>query len=123
MNSFSASSRTRLNTCHPDLIKLFETVLQRRDCAILCGYRGEHEQNIAKTNGKSKCSWPNSMHNKFPSLAVDAGPSPVHYDDKQSFVAFSSIVLETAKELGVEIHWGGDFKDLGDLDHFELVIK
>ena len=54
MFRFSHISRSRLNTCHPDLITLFNTVIRNYDCSILCGHRGELEQNEAFDNGYSQ---------------------------------------------------------------------
>ena len=40
----SKTSRQKLNTCHSDLIKLIEAVAETEKCAVICGFRGRHEQ-------------------------------------------------------------------------------
>lgn len=126
---FSEKSLQRLNTCHPDLQKLFAEVVKNYDCAILCGHRSEDEQNEAVLGGKSKLPWPSSKHNKTPSLAADVVPFPVDWGDSLRFYHFAGFVLATAKQLGIKVRWGGDWDgDLNlreerfrDLPHWELV--
>lgn len=129
MPMFSARSKERLSSCHPDLQTLFEEVIKDFDCTILVGHRGEKEQNTAVNEGKSTKFWPNSMHNSTPSLAVDVAPFPLAWKDIQKFYYFAGFVMGKAHNLGLKIRWGGDWdcdKDLhdqhlNDLVHFELV--
>jgi len=44
------------------------------DVTIVCGYRGEEEQNKAYTEKKSGLKFPQSKHNHAPSSAVDIAP-------------------------------------------------
>jgi len=44
MSSFGERSQDRLNTCHTDLIVLFEEVIKTFDCAVICGFRGDVER-------------------------------------------------------------------------------
>jgi hypothetical protein len=121
MPSYSDKSRARLATCHPDLQALFFEVIKHRDCTILCGHRGEAEQNQAYADGKSKARWPESKHNATPSLAVDAAPWPLVWHDKQSFIEFGNFVEGLAAGMGIKIRWGGRFQSFFDGPHFELV--
>lgn len=129
MAKFSQSSQERLLTCHPDLQRLFSEVIKHYDCTILCGKRGEKEQNEALERGLSKLKYPLSKHNKSPSLAVDAVPYPIDWQDGKRFLHFAGFVLGVASQLGIKIRWGGDFnRDLNfsndsfvDAPHFELV--
>jgi peptidoglycan L-alanyl-D-glutamate endopeptidase CwlK len=129
MANFSEKSQTILNTCHPDLIKLFTEVVKHFDCTILCGHRGEKEQNEAFQNKASKLQWPDSKHNKMLSLAVDAVPYPVDWEDEKRIYFFVGFVKGIAAELGVNIRCGADWdsdtqvndQDFIDLPHFELI--
>ena len=76
MPQFSNISKERLQTFHKDLRTLFGHIIQDYDCTIVCGHRGKEDQDKAyyANPAKSKLKWPNSKHNKYPSLAVDAAP-------------------------------------------------
>jgi len=129
MPEFSQTSLDRLNTCDPQLIKLFEEVIKYFDCTILCGFRNQADQHEAFITGKSKLDWPNGNHNKNPSYAVDVAPYPVDWDDYKRLYFFAGFVKATAKQMGIPIRWGGDWNDdtqvkdntFNDLVHFELV--
>lgn len=140
MNQYSKTSRDRLNTVHPDLQIVFEHVLQEWDHSILCGVRPKEDQNKAFNDGKSKLQWPDSKHNVTEpdelAMAVDAGPYPLDWDNRERWIGFGCYVLGVADELyrqGVishRIRWGGDWnhasRDLSpqnfdDLPHFEAV--
>lgn len=132
MNKFSGISRARLDTCDPRLQVLFEAVLKDYDCSILCGHRGEADQNAAFESGTSKQQWPNGKHNKFPSLAVDVCPVGMDLNNRKEYPKlyhFAGFVEATAIRLGFKIRWGGDWdrdrdfldQTFNDLVHFELV--
>lgn len=121
MPRFSQSSLAKLATCHPDLQRLMERVIEERDCTIICGHRGEEEQNQALAEGRSKTSYPHSNHNSMPSLAVDAAPYPIDWTDKQRFIEFGNYVEGVAAGMGIKIKWGGRFNSFFDGPHFELV--
>jgi len=125
----SKISQERLNTCHPDLIKLMTAVSEVVSIAILCGHRGEAEQNKAFAEKKSKLKFPQSKHNKTPSLAVDIAPLPINWNDADAFKSLANLVFEIADRQKIVIRWGGDFNqdgsktknDAWDLPHYELV--
>lgn len=129
MPKFSQSSIDKLETCHPDLVKLFNEVVKEFDCIILEGHRGKEDQDKAFREGKSKLPWPKGKHNKLPSEAVDVAPYPVDWKDRERFIYFAGFVMGRAAELGIKIRWGGDWdgdKDLkdnsfSDLVHFETI--
>lgn len=136
MPKFSQTSKDRLNTCHSDLQKIFNTVIQFYDCTIVCGYRGATEQNRAYKSGKSKLQYPHSKHNKTPSLAVDAAPweGKIDWGLKQMY-HFCGFVLGVAKilkkhgvidsdiRLGADWDMDNDINDQVFIDapHFEIV--
>lgn len=128
MPKFSKSSKDRLATAHPDLQRLFTEVVEYFDCSVICGHRDQAEQDLAYATKKSKLKWPNSKHNKTPSLAVDVVPWPVDWKDTDRFLFFGGFVMGMAKAMGISLRWGGDWdgdndqKDekFRDLPHFEL---
>ena len=79
--------------------------------------------------GKSQVRWPDGKHNTEPSLAVDVCPYPVVWDDRERQTLFAGYVLATAKAMGIDLRWGGDWdrdtevrdNSFDDLVHFEIV--
>lgn len=128
MPKFSKRSKNKLETCDSRLQNLFNEVIQYFDCSILCGHRGEDEQNEAFHAGRSKLMFPESKHNSEPSQAVDVAPYPIEWDNKERFYYFAGIVKGIALKLNIPIRWGGDWdsdtrvKDqtFFDLPHFEI---
>lgn len=116
---FSSKSLSRLSTCHPDLQLLCNAVLQDMDITVLCGQRNETDQNKAFADGKSKLKFPNSAHNKTPSLAVDCAPYPVDFNDIKKFEAMCIMFELAADKLGIDIKLGRDFS-FHDYPHIEL---
>ena len=120
MPTFSKSSRGKLNTCHDDLVKIFDEVIWIRDCTIIEGHRSEDTQNEYYRTGKSQLRFPQSKHNQFPSLAVDVMPyhperPHLHWSDKDDMERFAKFVIETAEALYAQgkishlIRWGADW--------------
>jgi len=134
MPTYSNTSKTKLYTAHPDLIKIFETVIKYFDNTIVCGHRGQDEQQEAYDKGYSKVQYPNSKHNQLPSMAIDSVPYPIDWEDINrmryyaGFVVAISHMLYEAGEIDHVVRWGGDWdkdtelKDnrFQDLPHFEL---
>lgn len=136
MPRYSQRSLGRLETCHKDLQVLFKTVVYTFDNSILSGHRGEKEQDHLYFQGLSQLQFPDSYHNKTPSLAVDAAPYPIDWEDLNRFYLFGGYVLGIAERLRSQgymtypVTWGGDWngdfqiKDnrFNDLVHFQLEI-
>lgn len=133
-NKYSKISKSRLGEAHKDLQVVFKEVLKHFDHSIICGHRGEQEQDTAFESGFSKVKFPNSKHNQLPSMAVDAVPFPIDWNDTKRMIHFAGYVMATAKmfkDKGLITHdfrWGGDWdrdtdlKDnvFQDYPHFEL---
>ena len=128
MARFGRTSKERLGTCEKDLQLLFKEVVKDFDCTIVCGHRGEEDQNEAFRRGNSKVKYPNGRHNASPSRAVDVAPYPIDWTDRDRFHYFAGYVMGIASKMGVNLIWGGDWdgdtdlKDnaFDDLVHFEL---
>lgn len=120
------SSRVKLATCHDDLERLVEAVAAGidagelatagiRDLTVVCGYRGQAEQDAAYAAGASKLRYPNSRHNQVPSRAVDLAPYPIDWKNRDAFLVLRGYVLAKAATLGIRlrtISW--------DLPHYEI---
>lgn len=133
MANFGKRSRTNLLQAHPDLQKLFNEVIKYYDCAVICGHRNEEDQNKAYNEGRSKLQYPQSKHNKTPSLAVDVVPwfknkPHIRWEDKEKFYEFGGFVQGVAAALGINIRWGGNWnkndelhdQTFFDMPHFEI---
>lgn len=83
MPRFSSKSAAKLATCDPRLRKIFEAVVRFFDCSILVGHRNEEDQNDAFDRGASKVRYPDSKHNRSPSLAADVDVYPSDLGDLQ----------------------------------------
>jgi hypothetical protein len=115
MGVWSKRSSDNLAECHPDLQRLAAAIDKRIDIEVICGHRGEKEQNEAVRNGTSKLPWPKSKHNSNPSHAFDACPNPIDWKNRDAFLRMRAIALEEAQKLGIKIRlisW--------DLPHVEL---
>lgn len=129
MPKFSKRSNMRLETCHPDLQKIFKHIIKHNNCTILEGHRTNAKQQELFENGSSKVKAGKSKHNKYPSLAVDVAPYPIFWEEKERFLFFGGYVKSVADTLNIKIRWGGDwdgdgnFKDqtFNDYVHFELL--
>jgi len=135
MAKYSTRSNDKLKTCHIDLQTIFNEVVKYFDNSILEGYRGEEKQNDAYDKGLSKLKYPQSKHNKQPSMAVDSAPYPIDWNDTKRFYYYGGFVKGMAQRLLSEnkithkVRWGGDWdsdtkvndQSFMDLPHFELI--
>ncbi|ACF12746.1 L-alanyl-D-glutamate peptidase [Chloroherpeton thalassium ATCC 35110] len=129
MPKFSETSKARLAKCDARLQEIFYAVVTKADCSILEGHRNEQKQRMMLMQGRTKLAWPNSKHNRVPSLAVDVAPYPIIWDERERFIYFAGFVKGIAAAKGIGLRWGGDWdmdnslKDnrFDDLVHFELI--
>ena len=128
MPRFGNKSKERLATCHPDLQKVFNEVINYVDCSILEGYRNSYWQDKYYAEGKTKLKYPDGRHNANPSNAVDVTPYPVDWDDRERQTLFAGFVLGIAQSMGIKLRWGGDWDQdfkvqdnkFDDFPHFEI---
>ncbi|MCP4481442.1 MAG: M15 family metallopeptidase [bacterium] len=125
MPRFSKRSKQALETCHEDLQKLMNEAIKYYDFSVLCGYRGEEAQNKAFEQGYSKVKFPNGRHNERPSTAVDCAPYPIKWNRefRWRFAFMAGVITTVAKQLDIEIEWGGDWQKWKDRPHFQLKLK
>ena len=132
MPKFSTTSIERLKTCHPWLQDICNEIIKHFDCTIVYGHRNKVQQTIAFQENKSKVEWPNSKHNKTPSLAVDVAP---YLNGKISWNTYhclylAGMIMGIASQLKIPLRYGGDWdmddevitdQTFQDLVHFEII--
>lgn len=126
---FGKRSKESLSTCNSALQTLAKKALATSpmDFSIICGHRNKQDQDKAFSDGTSKLRWPRSKHNKQPSLAFDAVPYPLDWNDLDSFKDLGEHIKSTWESLSLEekegwdLSWGGDWKSFKDYPHYELI--
>lgn len=129
MAKFGGQSLAHLRTLDGRLQSILNEVIKHYDFSILCGHRGQKEQDKAYATGHSKVRWPNSKHNTLPSKAVDIAPYPIDWSDEVRFARLMGHVERVAYEQGYKVRLGLDFSGDGrsvderflDFPHVELV--
>ena len=120
MYKFSKRSLDNLKGVDERLVKLMKEVLSISpyDFGITEGLRTIEKQKEYVRTGKSQTM--NSYHLKGKALDI------VVYKDREVtwkldyYKEIADIVKEIAKEKGLKITWGGDWKTLVDGPHFQL---
>ena len=133
MPSFGVKSLEKLNTCHPDIIKVMNEAIKHTDFTVLYGTRTVAEQQALYAQGRTKPGPivtnkdgvnKKSKHNYLPSLAVDIAPwksgKGIDWDDIDRFKELAVVVKKAADTVGVAIQWGGDWKTFKDWPHWEI---
>lgn len=133
MRKWSRKSKIVLDRLDPRLQVLVTRIRDEVvDISLISGYRGPDEQNELFEIGASTLRWPDSKHNKLPSIAVDLQPYPYpEYEPKLwgSLGYIAGRAFAIAAEEGFRIRWGGDWDGDGDLTdqkfddlfHLELI--
>lgn len=121
----SKRSKDNLDTCHADiqLVVYKAAELGLMDFSVICGHRGKEAQEAAFKAGHSKAKWGQSSHNEQPSKAVDIVPYPIDWHDLERFKSLARYLKQVAKDEGVKLYWGGDWKNFKDYPHYSLTNK
>lgn len=132
---YGSLSRARLDSVDPRLQEIFYEAIRHLDIKILCGRRLQAAQDEAFSSGHSSVQWPDSKHNAIApalSLAIDAAPYPVDWNDRRRFDHFAGFIRGLGIARGLEIRWGGDWNEdykfgsdqkFNDLVHFEILAR
>jgi peptidoglycan L-alanyl-D-glutamate endopeptidase CwlK len=118
--ALSQRSKDRLKGVHPDLVKVIEEAIKESplDFSISEGIRTKERQKVLFDSGKSKTM--NSRH--ITGHAIDFAvikDGEVTWDFKY-YQLVADHIKKVAKELGVDIVWGGDWQSFRDGPHIEL---
>lgn len=107
----------RLSGVHPDLVAVVKRAIQitDQDFSVTEGIRNINRQKQLVAEGKSTTM--NSRH--LTGHAVDLVPYPVSWD-WEYFYPIAEAMETAAKELGVDLEWGGHWKSFPDGPHFQL---
>ena len=122
--------RARLRDVDDRLVRFCEEVQKElwlhtgRSLVIVCGHRGEADQETARRKGASKAKYGQSAHNTLPAVAVDIAPSGptggIDWDVRGSaWQALLRIASEAAIVGDVPIDWRRSMFS-GDEGHVEL---
>ena len=129
------TSKRRLATCCGPLKKIVKAAATDPGCpcdfGVVCGARGEAEQNEAFAGGKSNTKWGESDHNVMMgpnpfSMGVDVAPydpgmKNYVWDDKDPrYEALASHLLSVASKLGYKLEWGGNYRSISDKPHYSI---
>lgn len=126
MATFDPVSAARLKQAHPNLQKIMNLAIKKRDFGILSSQRGRADQEAAFRNGFTKVHFGHSAHNWQPAIALDIYPKPLNWKDLDAFVRLArEVIFPIAEELKIPIRWGGDWNRNGsnngwDKPHYEL---
>lgn len=126
MSKFRLSRRSEENLrgVHPDLVKVVHRALEITDIdfMVIEGKRNEARQRQLVASGKSQTM--NSRH--LTGHAVDCAPlvnNQIPWNDLSYFKKVADAMMQAAKELSVDIEWGGNWKTFKDGPHFQLAHK
>ena len=128
---FSNRSLKNLVGVHPDLVLVVRRALEitTQDFVVIEGRRTVERQQELVAKGKSKTL--NSRH--LTGHAVDLIPYPpngdfdsdgiFNIDDWDAYRPIAEAMKRAAKEYGITIEWGGDWKSFADGPHYQLPHK
>lgn len=120
MFTLSSKSINLLRGVHPDLVKVVKRAIQITDIdfTVLEGLRTIERQKELVKKGASKTM--NSRH--LTGHAVDLAPlvnGQVSWD-WPLYHRLEKVIKKAAKDVGVTIEWGGDWKSFKDGPHWQL---
>lgn len=116
-------SRERLFGVHPDLIIVMATAIQRTeiDFSVIEGMRTLERQKELVAKGASKTM--KSRH--LTGHAVDIAPyigGEIRWD-WPLYDKLAPVVKQAAKDCGIIVEWGGDWRSFRDGPHWQLPRK
>lgn len=123
--SLGLVSRNNLNGVHPDLVEVVERAIEitEIDFRVTDGVRTIEEQRKLVKAGASKTMNSNHLPQKDGfAHAVDL-VALVDGKARWDWPLYDKIAVamkKAAKELGVPLEWGGDWKSFKDGPHFQL---
>lgn len=120
---FSARSEQRLQDVHTDLIRVMRLALNYSlvPFAITEGRRNIERQRELVRSGKSQTL--NSRHLTGHAVDVVAMPAGAVSWEWDYYAQIAIAVRRAARELGVQVEWGGAWQSLRDGPHFQLAAK
>jgi peptidoglycan L-alanyl-D-glutamate endopeptidase CwlK len=113
-------SKDRLTGVHPDLVKIIEEAIKESplDFSITEGLRTKERQKALFDAGKSQTMNSRHLTGKAVDIAV-IKDGEVTWDMKY-YQQAADHIKKVAKELKIDLVWGGDWQSFKDGPHFEL---
>ena len=113
----SNKSLQKLEGVHPDMVAVVKLAISitGQDFSVGEGLRSVSRQKELVATGKSTTM--NSRH--ITGHAVDLFPYPLSWD-WEYFYPIADAMKAAAKELKIDLEWGGDWKSFPDGPHFQL---
>jgi|SRR6056297_2316999 len=117
MYILSQRSKNNLQGVHPDLVAVVRRAIHvtKQDFMVIEGMRSLARQEQLVAKGASQTM--NSRH--LTGHAVDLAPFPLAWD-WPLFYPIADAMKLAAKEMDVDLEWGGDWKTFKDGPHFQL---
>lgn len=118
-----AQSEMLLRGVHPDLVKVIRRAIaiSKIDFKVLEGVRSVARQRELVKKGASQTMKSRHIHG----FAVDIAPfvaGQVRWDWPLYF-QLAATVKQAAKDVGVPVEWGGDWKTFKDGPHWQLPAR
>ena len=121
-------SLQNLSGVHPDLVSVVNRAIEttKQDFGVIEGLRNIERQRKLFKSGASETM--NSRH--LTGHAVDIAPYPfngdvdkdgkINIEDWDQYYPIEYAMKQAAKELDVDLEWGGDWKSFKDGPHWQL---
>ena len=124
MYKLGKKSQERLRGVNSQLVNILFELVKIMDITVIEGVRTQERQDKLVAEGKSKTKF--SKH--ITGRAVDIAPYPIDWEDRDRFHYMGGMLRGIAKQMGVDVRWGGDWDSDGetkdnnfdDLVHIEL---
>ena len=124
MYKFGKRSRDRLKGVDSRLVNVLNELIKIMDVTVIEGLRSAERQEELLAKGATKVKYSKHMEGK----AVDICPYPIDWDDRDRFHYMGGMIRGIAKQLNVNVRWGGDWDSDGevkdnnfdDLVHIEI---
>lgn len=118
-----AHSELLLRGVHPDLVKVIRRAIQisKIDFKVLEGVRSVARQRELVKKGASQTMKSRHIHG----FAVDIAPfveGQVRWD-WPLYYTLAATVKQAAKDVGIPVEWGGDWKTFKDGPHWQLPAR
>ena len=124
MPKFGKRSKERLRGIDARLVSVLNELVKIMDVTIIEGLRSEQRQEKLLKEGSTKTKFSKHITGK----AVDLAPYPIDWNDRDRFHYMGGMIRGIAKQLNVNVRWGGDWDSDGetkdnrfdDLVHVEI---
>ncbi len=110
MYKFGKRSRERLKGVDAKLVNVLNELIKMMDVTVIEGLRSAERQKELLAKGATKVKYSKHMEGK----AVDIAPYPIDWDNRDGFYYMGGMVRGIAKQLNIDIRFGGDWDSDGD---------